>query len=196
MLTQNPSEESVLLEDSDCNAAHDAAHHFSPHSALRIGAAMYSFAALGLVVSTVGVMLQPLSQHYSLNDLHVSLIFIVGPVGYVIAAQLSDLVHRTWGQRGIAILAPTLHILGALAIAPHPPFGVVLVAFAAISLGIGFLDGSLCAWAATVSNANTASGMLQGAFSLGAAAGPFFAGTVLPAWNKPWYDWYYVLVST
>jgi len=37
--------------------------------------------------------------------------------------------------------------------------------------------------------------MLQGSFSVGAAAGPFLAGTVLPAWNKPWYDWYYALVA-
>ncbi|KAF2802422.1 MFS general substrate transporter [Mytilinidion resinicola] len=156
---------------------------------------MYSFIVLGLFQSSVGVMLQPLSQHYSLGDLHVSLIFIVGPLGYVIAAQSSDLIHCTWGQKGIAIFAPTLHILGALVIAAHPPFGIVLVAFAAVALGAGLLDGSWCAWAASGSNANTVSGLLQGSFSVGAAAGPFLAGTILPAWNRPWYDWYYFLVK-
>lgn len=194
MLTQSPSEESSLLKDSDCDTR-DAAPDVSRHIAFRIAAAMYSFIVLGLFQSSVGVMLQPLSQHYYLDDFHVSLIFIVGPVGYVIAAQTSDLVHCKWGQRDIAILAPTLHILGAMAIATHPSFGTILVAFAAVALGMGLLDGSWCAWAASVSNANTASGVLQGSFSVGAAVGPFLAGTVLPAWNKPWYDWFYVLVS-
>lgn len=194
MLARAPFEESLLREDSDCGT-HDAAHRVASHTALRIGAAMYSFAILGLLQSSVGVNLQSLSQHYSLGDLHVSLIFIVGPVGYVIAAQSSYYVHYRWGQRGIAIIAPALHIIGALAIAAHPPFSIVLVAFAAVALGMGLLDGSWCAWAASVSNSNTVSGMLQGSFSVGAAVGPFIAGTVLPAWNKPWYDWYYVLVA-
>jgi fucose permease len=196
MSAQPPSEESPLLRDSD-SGSHDVAHgaRVSSHMALRVGAAMCSFAMLGLFQSSIGVMLQPISQHYSLNDLHVSFIFVVGPVGYIFAAYFNDLVHCTWGQRGIAILAPTLHSLGALTIAAHPPFGVVLVAFAAIALGGGLLDGSWCAWAASVGNANTVSGLLQGSFSVGAAAGPFLAGTVLPSWNRPWYDWFYVLVS-
>ncbi|KAF2492467.1 MFS general substrate transporter [Lophium mytilinum] len=193
MIPNTPSEESSLLENSDC-ATHDAAHHVSPHIAWRVGAAMYSFIVLGLFQSSIGVMLQPLSQHYSLGDLHVSFIFIVGPLGYVIAAQSSDFVHCKWGQRGIAILAPLLHILGALGIAVHPPFGIVLVAFAAVAMGAGFLDGSWCAWAASGSMANTVSGMLQAAYSVGAAAGPILAGNLLPAWHKPWYDWYYILV--
>jgi fucose permease len=195
MLTHAPSEESPLLEDANCDDGGDATHHVSPHTASRISASMYSFAVMGIFQSSVGVMLLPLSQYYALTDLHVSLIFVMGPVGYVIAAQFSDRVHCMWGQRGIAVLAPTLHILGALGIAAHPPFGVVLVALAAMALGIGLLDGSWCAWAASAKRANAVSGLLQGSFSVGAAAGPFLAGTVLPAWNKQWYDWYYFLVS-
>lgn len=180
--------------DSNSGALH-VAYQVTPHSAVRLGAAMYSFAVLGLFQSSIGVMLPSLSQQYSLGDLHVSLVFIVGAVGYVAAAHSSNLVHCTWGQRGIALLAPTLHILGALAIAAHPPFGLVLIGYAAVALGTGLLDGSWCAWAASTPNANTASGMLQGSFSVGAAVGPFLAGTVMPVWTKLWYHWYFVLVS-
>lgn len=181
MLAQIPSEESLLLQPSDYGT-HDAAEPASSHIALRSGAAMYFFVVLGLFQSSIGAMLQPLSQHYSLNDVQVSLIFIVGPMAYIIAAQSSNIVHYTWGQRGVALIAPALHILGALVIAVHPPFGIVLVAFAAITLGTGLMDGSWCAWAASLSNENTISGMLQGSNSIGAAAGPFLAGTV---WSKP-----------
>jgi fucose permease len=196
MESGTPSEESLLLDDLDCDT-HDVArrNHIPRHISLRIGAAMYSFVILGLFQSSVGVMLQPLSQWYSLGDLYVSFIFVVGPVGYVIAAQFSDTVHRKYGQRGVAIFAPALHISGALVIATHPPFGIVLVAHATVALGLGLLDVSWCAWAASLENANLVSGLLQGAFSVGAAAGPFFASTVLPLYSRPWYDWYYILVS-
>jgi len=198
MLAGPTTEESPLLGEPDPSTTptvvtQDVDPH--PRMTLRIGAAMYSFAFLGLFTSSIGVMLQPLTRHYSLTDIHVSLVFVVGPVGYIIAAQLSSSVHWKPGQRGVSVIAPTLHILGVLLVATHPPFPVVLVAFSAVALGAGFLDGSLCAWAATVHNANTVTGMLQGSYSVGAAIGPVLAGTVLPAWNRPWYDWYYVLVS-
>ncbi|KAK0118484.1 hypothetical protein ONS95_007378 [Cadophora gregata] len=186
-----------LLEDFESSNATtitpDADSH--PRMTLRICAAMYSFAFLGVFTSSIGVMLQPLTRHYALTDIQVSLVFVVGPVGYVIAAQLSSPVHWKLGQRGVAVIAPTLHVLGVLLIATHPPFPVVLVAFAAVALGVGFLDGSLCAWATTVPNANTVTGMLQGSYSVGAAVGPLFAGTILPSFGRQWYDWYYVLVA-
>ncbi|KAH7416643.1 MFS transporter-like protein [Cadophora sp. MPI-SDFR-AT-0126] len=191
------TEETPLLEESESSSTLTVTEDVDPHPrmTLRVCAAMYSFAFLGLFASSIGVMLQPLTRHYSLTDIHVSLVFVVGPVGYIIAAQLSSPVHWKLGQRGVAVIAPTLHILGVLLIATHPPFPIVLVAFAAVALGAGFLDGSMCAWAATVHNANTVTGMLQGSYSVGAAIGPVLAGTVLPAWSRPWYDWYYVLVA-
>ncbi|KAG4442981.1 hypothetical protein IFR05_001512 [Cadophora sp. M221] len=195
MPASTPTEESALLGDTESIStdSQDVGPH--PWMIMRIGAAMYSFAFLGLFASSIGVMLQPLIQHYSLSDLHVSLVFIVGPVGYIFAAQFSSLMHWKFGHRGVAIIAPTLHLVGVLIIATHPPFAIVLLAFAATAFGAGFLDGSLCAWAATVPNANFVTGMLQGSYSVGAAVGPFLAGTVMPAWNRPWYDWYYVLVA-
>ncbi|KAH6713474.1 major facilitator superfamily domain-containing protein [Leptodontidium sp. MPI-SDFR-AT-0119] len=194
MSASMPTEESALLGETESASTHSQDVNPHPWMILRIGAAMYSFAFLGLFASSIGVMLQPLIQQYSLSDLHVSLVFVVGPVGYIFAAQFSSLMHWNFGQRGVAILAPALHLVGVLVIATHPPFAIVLLAFAATAFGAGFLDGSLCAWAATVPNANFVTGMLQGSYSVGAAVGPFLAGTVLPAWGRPWYDWYYVLV--
>jgi fucose permease len=158
---------------------------------LKIAAAMYSFVTLGLLTSTIGVMLPPILKHYDLSDIGVSLIFLVGPVGYVLAAQSNTLIHISFGQLGVAILGPILHILSCGVIALHPPFSVVLVAFAFVAAGTGLLDGSWCAWAGNMDNANTVSGLLHGSFSVGAAVGPLLA-TML-AGNK-WFYWYYVLV--
>ncbi|KAK7222470.1 hypothetical protein V2G26_010473 [Clonostachys chloroleuca] len=43
--------------------------------------------------------------------------------------------------------------------------------------------------------AKTVIGLLHGAFSIGAASGPFLANAITSAAHKPWYNWYYVLTA-
>jgi fucose permease len=161
---------------------------------LKIAAAMYSFMTLGLFNSSIGAVLPLISQHYSLTDLSVSLIFLAGPIGYIIAAQSSNLIHHHFGQRGIAGLGPVLQIVATISIAVHPSFALILVAFAIQGLGTGLLDGSWCAWAGSMEKANTISGLLHGSYSVGGAAGPFFVA-IITTNRKPWWTWYYILVS-
>jgi fucose permease len=161
----------------------------------RIAAAMFSFAVLGLFQSSIGVMLQPLSKQYSLTDVHVSLIFLVGPAGYLIAAYCNGYVHSRFGQRGVAVLGPLLHAVSAVLIAIHPPFTLILLAFGITGVGVGFLDGPWCAWAGAMEKANAISGLLHGSYSSGAAIGPFLAGAMMSSAHRPWFEWYYVLVG-
>ncbi|KAH3906079.1 hypothetical protein HBH56_208210 [Parastagonospora nodorum] len=154
---------------------------------------MVSFSTLGLFNSSIGAVLPPIRHHYNLTDLHVSVLFLASPLGYIFAAQCSDIIHQRFGQRGIAITGPVFQILANLIIALHPRFGWVLVAFGLQGIGAGLLDGSWCAWAGSMEKANTISGMLHGSYSVGGAAGPFLA-TVITTSNRPWYLWYWVLV--
>jgi fucose permease len=168
--------------------------HFDKSLTLKIAAAMFSFSTLGLFNSSIGAVLPLISHYYTLTDLHVSLLFLVGPVGYILAAQFSDTIHYHFGQRGIAVVSPVLQIAATLLVALHPRFEWVLVAFAVQGLGAGLLDGSWCAWAGNMEKANTISGLLHGSYSVGGAAGPFFV-TVITTNDQSWYVWYYVLVS-
>ncbi|XXG94520.1 hypothetical protein Hte_000777 [Hypoxylon texense] len=163
--------------------------------ALRIAAAMFSFIVLGMMVSTLGVMVPRFETYYSLSDFQVSFVFLVWPVGYVIAAYLNGVIHVRFGQRGIAVAGPLFHIILATAASLHPPFPVLLIALAVGSLGTGILDGSFCAWAGGMDNANVVQGFLHGSYSAGAALGPFLAGTMLSVGHTPWYAWYYVLLG-
>jgi fucose permease len=191
--THSASAESLLQILHDDND--HALRQVFGRDSMRIFAAMYSFLVLGLFQSSVSAMLQPLMQEYTIEYLYVSTVFVAGPSGYIIAAQCSDYVHCRWGRRGVAILAPSLACLGALLTALRPPFSLVLMAYTFIALGLGLLDVSWCAWAASLSNAHIASGLLQAAFSVGAATGPFLASSALSSWNRPWSDWYYIMVS-
>jgi fucose permease len=162
--------------------------------ALKIGAAMVSFASLGLFNSSIGAVLPLISDYYSLTDLHVSLLFLASPFGYIFAAQCSDTIHWRFGQRGIAVIGPLLQLISTFMIALHPRFGWVLVAFALQGLGMGLLDGSWSAWVGSMEKANTVLGLLHGSYSVGAAAAPFLV-TMITTGERPWYLWYYVLVN-
>jgi len=140
-------------------------------------------------------MLPHIRTHYALTDTSVSLIFLLGPLGYVLAASSNALIHQHFGQRGIACIAPIFHLLSAVVLALHPPFPVLLLAFAGVGLGSAWLDGSWCAWAGAMRRANKVSGFLHGSFSAGAAAGPFVAGAMIAKAGAEWWEWFWVLVS-
>ncbi|KAL6704804.1 hypothetical protein ACN47E_007608 [Coniothyrium glycines] len=185
MSPEGHSENSPLLNDDKMDLP----------LAFKIAAAMLSFVTLGLFNSSIGAVLPLLSRHYNLSDVHVSSIFLAGPIGYIIAAQCSDSVHYRFGQRGIAVLGPALQIIATTLAASHLNFAAILTAFAIQGLGTGLLDGSWCAWAGSMAKANTISGLLHGSYSVGGAIGPFFV-TILATRHQPWWTWYYVLAGT
>ena len=165
----------------------------STQLAFKIAAAMYSFAILGLFNSSIGALLPLISSHYGLSDLHVSLIFVVGPLGYIVAAQASSLIHHHFGQFGIALIGPALQIISAGLLSLHPNLGLTLLGFAVQGLGTGMLDGSWCAWAGNMERASTTSGLLHGSYSAGAALAPILV-TLMTTRGHAWFEWYYVLV--
>jgi fucose permease len=154
---------------------------------------MLSFATLGLFNSSIGALLPSISSHYSLSDMHVSLIFLVGPLGYILAAQLSSSIHFRFGQFGVALAGPVLQLIAAALLSARPRFGIMLVGFAVQGLGTGLLDGSWCAWAGAMERASTVSGLLHGSYSAGAAGAPLIV-TIITEKGHAWYEWYYVLV--
>ncbi|KAF1978855.1 MFS general substrate transporter [Bimuria novae-zelandiae CBS 107.79] len=179
-------------QDSDAAAK---AFPLSRSVNFRIASTTFCFMVTGLFTASIGVLLAPISHHYGLTDLHVSFIFLCGPVGYVLASPSNASIHSLLGQRGIAVIGPVLHTLAAVGIAAHPPFPLVLVAFVVNAMGVGLVDGSWCAWAGGLERANVVSGLLHGSYSAGAAVGPFATGLWIARTARPWWEWYYVLAG-
>lgn len=165
--------------------------------AFKVASVMFSFCVLGLVTSTIGAILPHLEAHYYLSDAQVSFVFIAWPIGYVLAASLNDVIHIRLGQRGIAIIGSLAHIVAAAGCAAHPSFHWFLLFVAATFFGAGILDGSMCAWAGALERASTVTGFLHGSYSVGAALSPLLIDALVSeSASRPWYTWYYVLVST
>ncbi|KAF2634520.1 MFS general substrate transporter [Massarina eburnea CBS 473.64] len=162
--------------------------------AFRIAATMYSFVILGLFTASTGVMLGPLMSYYHLTYLQGSTLFLVPPVGYILSASLNSTIHARFGQRGVAIMGPLLHVLSAVVVACRPGnFGGALAGWGIMAMGTGLLDGSWCAMAAAMgSRANRVSGFLHGSYSTGAALGPFIFAELM-AHNVNWWVWYWIL---
>ncbi|KAK2059677.1 major facilitator superfamily transporter [Colletotrichum caudatum] len=171
----------------------DIRGHQQDPMTLKVAAAAWSFVVLGLFVSTTGVVIPHLQQDYRLTDTRVSLVFLVGPVGYCSASSLSDRIHLALGQRGIAVIGPACHFFYAATGALRPPFPVFLLGVGIGSFGMGLLDGSWCAWVAGLKSANALSGILHGSFSIGAAICPYIAGVLLANSDGLWHQWFYVL---
>lgn len=168
---------------------------------VKLLATLYSFVLLGFIISTPGVILPHLEEHYHLNDIQASLIFLVAPVGYLLGARLNVPIHRRLGQRGIALIAPVCQVVFTGTISTfHDPqragFPLFLVATVVGNVGSGLLDGSWCAWAGGLggNRTNTVQGLLHGSFSIGAGLGPFLAGTMFSVWEWPWWMWYNFLL--
>ena len=164
---------------------------------LKVAASMFSFFTMGMFLSTLGVLLPKIQEWYRLNDAQLSLVLPAGPTAYVIAAQLNKYLHLRFGQRGVAVIGPLLHLFFSLSGILHPPFGLFLACVATGGAGSGILDGSFCAWASSMQNkANLVSGLIHGAFSTGASVGPALAGMLLSGRSRFWYEWYYVMVRS
>lgn len=179
--------------------AQDVGLDTTKHKTFRIATAMFCFSAMGMLVSTIGLMLPSLEAHYHLNDAQVSLIFTVAPLGYILATFLTHAVHTRFGRRGIALVSPALQLVATLGAGSHPRSYALFVGFLGVgSVGVGLLDGAWCSWVggSMGDRANTVSGMLHGSFSIGAGLGPLLGGLIMVDGKLEWWVWYYILVST
>lgn len=204
VLSPVPDEDASDFGSTESHSACVGEHRRRPGAGTttKILATLLSFLVLGLVISTPGVVLPHLEAHYRLDDIHVSLIFLVAPLGYLVGARLNDPIHRRLGQRGIAVIAPVCQtVFAATAASFHDAerggFPVFLLATVVGNVGSGLLDGSWCAWAGGLGGerTNAVQGLLHGSFSLGAGLGPFLAGTMFSVGEAPWWFWYYVLLG-
>jgi MFS family permease len=83
-----------------------------------------------------------LQEYYHLTFLVISLVFLSPLVGYTASALLNNTIHLKFGQRGVAIIAPTCHLLAYIVIAVHPPYPVLVIIFMLAGFGNGLTDAA------------------------------------------------------
>lgn len=137
-----------------------------------------------------------LEKYYDLNYTIVSLVFLSPFAGYTLAALVNSIVHVKFGQRGVAVVAPTCHLISYIVLAVHPPYPVLVVIFIVVGFGNGLIDAAWCAWIGNMANANEVSGFLQACYALGATVAPLMSTAMFTKGGLPWYSFYYLMVCT
>jgi fucose permease len=126
----------------------------------------------------------------------ISLVFLSPLVGYTASALLNNTIHLKFGQKGVAIIAPTCHLIAYIVIAVHPPYPVLVIIFMLAGFGNGLADAAWNAWIGNMANPNEVLGFLHAFYGLGAVLAPLIATTMITKGQRlPWYYFYYVMVS-
>ena len=124
-----------------------------------------------------------------------SLVFLSPFVGYVLAAVFNNILHRRIGQRGIGITCGLCHIIAYIIIALHPPYPVLVVAYAIAGFANGISDAAWNAWIGNFDRANETLGFLHSCYGIGGVISPLIATNLIAKANLGWYTLYYVMVG-
>jgi hypothetical protein len=108
----------------------------------RTMAAFWSFVVMGGNDAAYGALIPYLQEYYHLTFVVISLVFLSPLVGYTASALLNNSIHLKFGQRGVAVIAPTCHLLAYIVIAVHPPYPVLVVIFMLAGFGNGLADAA------------------------------------------------------
>ncbi|KIW06547.1 uncharacterized protein PV09_02977 [Verruconis gallopava] len=158
-------------------------------------AAFWGFTIMGANDAAIGALIPYLQDYYQLTYSVVALLFLSPVIGYTLSAILNNMAHMKFGQRGIAIICPSCHLIAYLVAALHPPFPVIVVFFALSGFGNGLEDAAWNAWIGNMANANEVLGFLHGFYGLGATIAPLVATTMITKSNLLWFTFYYVMAG-
>lgn len=124
-----------------------------------------------------------------------SVVFLSSFIGYATAAVANHWIHARFGQRGIAFLGCSLHIIAYLAITQHPPYAVLVGIFILAGLGNGVIDASWNAWIGAMADSSKLMGLLHAFYGLGAALAPLIATSLFTKRGWQWYEFYYIMAA-
>lgn len=161
----------------------------------RVAAVFWSLFVSGANDAAYGALIPYLETYYGLSYLVVSLIFLSPFAGFVISAAVNNWLHLNVGQRWIGFICGACHVVTYLILSQHPPYPVLVFAYAIAGLGNGI---GLAAWNSFIGNlarSNELLGFMHASYGAGATISPLIATTMITQGHLGWYTFYYILVS-
>ncbi|KAI1377364.1 putative MFS transporter [Hypoxylon crocopeplum] len=153
------------------------------------------FLIMGANDAAYGPLLPYLMRFYDVTHTIVSLIFLSPFIGYVGSAVLNNWTHLRAGQRGIAILCSSCHLVAYIIISQHPPFFVLVAAFILAGFANGLANAAWNSWMGSLANASELLGFMHSFYGLGGVSSPPIATAFITQLHLPWYKFYYVMIG-
>lgn len=167
----------------------------SPRSNIhKVFAICFGFIVFGMNDASLGAIVERLETHYRVSYTVVSLTFLCAFVGYLLAALLSDALHRAAGRGGVSCAAVACQLACYLVAATAPPFAVFVGAYAVAGFGNGLLEASWNAWAGTMRHENELLGLLHASYGIGGIVSPTIE-TAMISRGYQWNRYYFVMIG-
>jgi fucose permease len=122
-------------------------------------------------------------------------VFLSPILGYGAASLLNDRVHMTIGQRGIAIISASCHLVAYTVASVHPPYPLLVAIFVLAGFGNGLIDAGWNAWVGNMAHTNEILGVIHACYGLGATIAPLIATSLITKAHLPWYTYYYIMIG-
>ncbi|KAG8738969.1 hypothetical protein FRC10_006301 [Ceratobasidium sp. 414] len=154
---------------------------FDKNALYLLGACIGGF-TVGLNDTATGANLPSMQEQYNLSYSVVSLVFLAGFSGYIIACMLNPILQNTIGTRLVLMIAGCCYAAGSLLISFAPPFPAVTAGLVLMGLGAGAYEACM----SSVISHTYADGeldnskfmnMLYASFGLGSLVAPFIIGS-------------------
>ncbi|CAJ0540299.1 Ff.00g074810.m01.CDS01 [Fusarium sp. VM40] len=187
--------ESVAAQTAAAEVELAESWKYPRENVFKTGAAFWSLLTSGANDAAYGALIPYLEEYYNLSYIIVSLVFLSPFVGYILAAVLNNTLHRRIGQRGIGISCGLCHIVAYIIIALHPPYPVLVLAYALAGFGNGISDAAWNAWVGNLDRANETLGFLHAFYGVGGVISPLIATNMIAKAGLPWYTFYYVMIG-
>ncbi|KAJ0426172.1 MFS general substrate transporter [Aspergillus carlsbadensis] len=169
--------------------------HTPRSNIFRVFTTFWIFLIMGANDAAYGALLPYLQEYYSISHMVVSVVFISPLVGYVLAALLNNKLHRTLGERGIAIIAPICHLIAYIISCVHPPYPALVVAYIFAGTANGLHEAAWNTYIGNMENSTEILGLLHGVYGLGAVISPLVATNLVTRADVPWYYFYYFMIA-
>ncbi|MFP4693344.1 MAG: MFS transporter [Halothece sp.] len=153
---------------------------------LQIGFAFVTFILIGANDAVIGVLLPRWGDYYHVDKTTLSLAFLIGSVGYLIAALNSSFLSRKLGNVKFLLLGKASFLAGILIFCTQPPLHILLGIPLLLGFGAAILEAALNAHLANLPNKTALLNYLHAFYGVGALLSPFVASQFLEAqfsWN-------------
>lgn len=153
------------------------------------------FIIFGMADQTVGALIPKFQEHYKVNDIMTSYLFLATVCGYMIAAVLSLATHKLIGVKGVLMAGGLFMITGYSMISLKPPFFLLVGFYLFNGIALGALDAGINTWMGGLKDSNPIMGILHGCYGIGCMISPPLITYLLSRKKNQWHwnQYYYLL---
>ncbi|KAL2838632.1 major facilitator superfamily domain-containing protein [Aspergillus pseudoustus] len=162
---------------------------------LRVFATFWCFLLLGANDSLYGAIIPYLETYYNIAYIKVSLLFISPVSGFIVSTLCNHSIHSHFGQRGIALIAGSCHVVAYIVASLHPPFPALVVVYILVGLGSGAKQAAWNSFISGLCNSSELLGLLPGFYGTGATIAPALTTFAVTRRGWSWYMIYYILAG-